>query len=62
MPPSLHKPLSVQLTDEQVRWLENYQQHGTISRSAALRMALDRLMRLEASALAAQPKLPRSRA
>jgi len=62
MPPSLHKPLSVQLTHEQVQWLEHYQQHGSISRSAALRMALDRLMRLEASVQAAQPKLPRTKA
>ena len=55
MPPSLHKPLSVQLTTEQVQWLAHYQQHGSISRSAALRMALDRLMRLEHATLSAQP-------
>lgn len=56
MPQPLYKPLSFQLTCDQVRWLEAHQQQGSISRSAALRMALDRLMRLEVPAATAQQK------
>jgi Arc/MetJ-type ribon-helix-helix transcriptional regulator len=40
----LSPPVSVQLTPAQLAWLDAKRQHGAISRSAALRQALDDLM------------------
>ncbi|MCT0230930.1 ribbon-helix-helix domain-containing protein [Synechococcus sp. CS-1324] len=41
-------PLSVSITHEQLRWLDRRRRHGSISRSAALRQALDALIRADA--------------
>lgn len=40
----LSPPVSVQLTPAQLAWLDARRQRGAISRSAALRQALDDLM------------------
>ena len=46
---SLYAPtLSVSITHEQLRWLDSRRRHGSISRSAALRQALDALIRADA--------------
>jgi len=39
-----HIPLSVVLTPPHLAWLDAQRQQGNLSRSAALRVALDRLM------------------
>jgi Arc/MetJ-type ribon-helix-helix transcriptional regulator len=39
-----HRSTSFALTPEQLAWLDARRQHGSISRSAALRQALDDLM------------------
>lgn len=39
-----HIPLSVVLSPPHLAWLDAQRQHGNLSRSAALRIALDRLM------------------
>lgn len=41
---SQHIPVSLVLTPSQIAWLDAERQHGNISRSAALRQALDRLI------------------
>ena len=43
----LAPPLSFLLTPRQVAWLDGRRHHGSLSRSAALRIALDELMLLE---------------
>lgn len=44
-------PLSLSITHEQLRWLEERRRHGSLSRSAALRQALDELIRAERQGL-----------
>jgi Arc/MetJ-type ribon-helix-helix transcriptional regulator len=44
MPLNLQPPVSFQLTPAQLAWLDARRQRGAISRSAALRQALDDLM------------------
>lgn len=44
-------PLSLSITHEQLRWLEARRRHGSLSRSAALRQALDELIRAERQGL-----------
>lgn len=44
MPSKLLATASFQLTPAQVAWLDARRQHGNLSRSAALRQALDSLM------------------
>lgn len=64
MPRPLAPPVSFQLTTDQLTWLDTQRTHGAISRSAALRQALDQLMSLEhqfsrrpaAAAVPAQPQ------
>lgn len=48
------KAASFQLTPQQVAWLDARRQHGNLSRSAALRQALDGLIQLEATKPTAQ--------
>jgi metal-responsive CopG/Arc/MetJ family transcriptional regulator len=43
MQPRLLPPVSVQLSPDQMQWLDSRRQHGAISRSAALRQAIDTL-------------------
>lgn len=40
-----HIPLSVVLSPPQLAWLDAQRQQGNLSRSAALRIALDRLIK-----------------
>lgn len=42
-----HIPLSVVLSPPQLAWLDAQRQQGNLSRSAALRVALDRLIQQE---------------
>jgi Arc/MetJ-type ribon-helix-helix transcriptional regulator len=42
-----HIPLSVVLSPIQLAWLDAQRQQGNLSRSAALRVALDRLIQQE---------------
>jgi hypothetical protein len=44
-----HRSTSFALTPDQLAWLDSRRQHGSLSRSAALRQALDRLAAIEAS-------------
>ncbi|MGL6132897.1 MAG: hypothetical protein ACRC1L_01705 [Prochlorococcaceae cyanobacterium] len=44
-------PLSLSITHEQLRWLDERRRHGSLSRSAALRQALDELFRAERQGL-----------
>lgn len=44
-------PLSLSITREQLRWLDERRRHGSLSRSAALRQALDELIRAERQGL-----------
>lgn len=46
----LQPPVSFQLTPHQLAWLDSRRSNGALSRSAALRQALDTLMRIEAEA------------
>jgi len=46
--PEFAPPLSVSVTVEQLDWLDARRANGSLSRSAALRMALDELMQIEA--------------
>jgi hypothetical protein len=39
-----HVPLSVTLSPDQIEWLDARRQQGNLTRSAALRVALDRLI------------------
>ena len=43
----LAPPLTFTLTPRQVAWLDGRRLHGCLSRSAALRLALDELIQLE---------------
>jgi Arc/MetJ-type ribon-helix-helix transcriptional regulator len=49
MPETLLPPISVQLTPAQLAWLDSRRQHGALSRSAVLRMALDTLRHQDAA-------------
>jgi hypothetical protein len=51
LPPVFAPPLSFSLTAQQLAWLDARRANGSLSRSAALRQALDSLIRLEAQAL-----------
>lgn len=44
---SQHIPLSLTLSPAQLAWLDAQRQQGNLSRSAALRVALDRLIQQE---------------
>lgn len=46
--PEFAPPLSVSITAEQLAWLDASRCNGSLSRSAALRLALDQLMEIEA--------------
>lgn len=51
------KPVTITLNARQLAWLDVQRLHGSISRSAALRQAIDRLIALEAQqAHAPQPQ------
>lgn len=51
------KPVTLTLNPRQLAWLDTQRQHGSISRSAALRQAIDRLIALEtAQAHTPQPE------
>ena len=56
MPQELLPPISFQLTPDQLAWLDERRRHGALSRSAALRHALDTLIGMEAAAAVAQPQ------
>ena len=43
------------ITADQLTWLDQQRCNGSLSRSAALRQALDKLIRLEAAAQAPEP-------
>ena len=45
--PEFAPPLSVSITVEQLAWLDASRCNGSLSRSAALRLALDQLMEIE---------------
>jgi hypothetical protein len=45
------KPVTLTLNHRQLAWLDAQRRHGSISRSAALRQAIDRLIELDPSAL-----------
>ena len=52
-----HRSTSFALSPEQLAWLDRRRSRGRLSRSAALRQALDDLISIEAQqALAAQPQ------
>jgi hypothetical protein len=58
LPPVFAPPLSFSITAQQLAWLDARRANGSLSRSAALRQALDTLISLEAQAPnpnAAQP-------
>lgn len=44
-----HVPLSLTLSPAQIEWIDAQRQQGNLSRSAALRVALDRLIQQEAT-------------
>ncbi len=46
---ALVKPISVVVTERQLEWLDHRRNQGALSRSAALRIALDRLIEQEQS-------------
>lgn len=50
---SQHIPLSLTLSPTHLAWLDAQRQHGNLSRSAALRVALDRLIQQEQTQAAA---------
>ena len=41
------KPVSVVITERQLEWLDHRRAHGSISRSAVLRIVLDRFIQQE---------------
>ena len=43
-----HRSTSFALTPDQLAWLDSRRQHGSLSRAAALRQALDHLMTVTA--------------
>jgi hypothetical protein len=49
MPQQLSPPISFQLTPAQLAWLDARRHHGSLSRSAALRQALDTLIQIQAA-------------
>jgi uncharacterized protein YecT (DUF1311 family) len=52
-----HRSTSFALSPEQIAWLDRRRSRGRLSRSAALRQAIDDLIAIEAQqALAAQPE------
>lgn len=53
-----HVPLSLVLTPDHIAWLDAQRQHGNLSRSAALRVALDRLIEQDADAASARRRRP----
>jgi Arc/MetJ-type ribon-helix-helix transcriptional regulator len=58
---SLAPPISVQLTPQQVAWLDGRRQRGDLSRSAALRLVLDELIQQEGSDTSPSATSERSR-
>ena len=46
------KPVSVVITERQLEWLDNRRAQGSISRSAVLRIVLDRLIQQEQAQVA----------
>lgn len=60
MPSKLLATASFQLTPAQVAWLDARRQHGNLSRSAALRQALDSLIAQDAQTLNARRKARQS--
>lgn len=53
---ALVKPISVVVTERQLEWLDHRRNQGALSRSAALRIALDHLIEQEqAQATIARP-------
>jgi len=52
LPAVFAPPLSISLTADQLAWLDFRRAKGSLSRSAALRQALDTLISLEASSQA----------
>lgn len=53
---ALVKPISVVVTERQLEWLDHRRNQGALSRSAALRIALDHLIEQEqAQAAIARP-------
>jgi Arc/MetJ-type ribon-helix-helix transcriptional regulator len=53
--PAMAAPLSVSITTSQLQWIDQRRALGSLSRSAVVRQALDRVMALDA-AQAAQPQ------
>lgn len=56
-----HVPLSVTLSPDQIEWLDAKRQHGNLTRSAQLRVALDRLILQEATQAHSGAQLPSAR-
>lgn len=56
-----HVPLSLTLSPAQIEWLDARRQQGNLSRSAALRVALDRLIQQEATQAHSGGQLPSTR-
>jgi hypothetical protein len=48
-------PVTFTLFDRHLNWLDARRQHGSLSRSAALRQALDALIAIDAAGGALQP-------
>jgi metal-responsive CopG/Arc/MetJ family transcriptional regulator len=49
-------PISISLTAEQVAWLDQQRQHGSIPRSAVIRQAIDSAMAKERRAVSRQAR------
>lgn len=47
VPMPQHVPLSLTLSPAQIQWLDAKRQQGNLTRSAALRVALDRIIQAE---------------
>lgn len=56
--PTLRHPISFSVTADHLAWLDQRRADGSLSRSAALRQALDKLIRLEAAAQAQESNQP----
>ena len=54
----LAPPLTFTLTPRQVAWLDGRRLHGCLSRSAALRLALDELIQLEGEQQSGRQRQP----
>jgi Arc/MetJ-type ribon-helix-helix transcriptional regulator len=54
LPPSTRRgmapPLSVSITPDQLAWIDQRRAHGSLSRSAVIRQALDGLMQRDTAA------------